>query len=145
MKLWVREVIATVICAVLLIPSAFIGSLLSMLLYFIYNDIMFLNIPDWLNVFAPSFLGGAIAGTLAVYISFRLLKPQKRGFFLAAPLLLMAVSIIGSVVGVQILDNTWEDTLAPISNSIGVLVGVFYISGELFKNDIPSEPPMPPD
>ena len=70
MKQLLKELLASIVCALLLLPGAFIGVALGMLLYFIYNYVMFLSIPDWLNIFAPSFIGGLIAGVGSVYISY---------------------------------------------------------------------------
>jgi hypothetical protein len=78
MQHWVKEIAASLLCTLLLLPSAYIGMLLSVALYYIYNNIMLLNIPDWINAVGPASIGGFIAGYAAAHISYKLFKCPAR-------------------------------------------------------------------
>ena len=133
MKQLLKELLASIVCALLLLPGAFIGVALGMLLYFIYNYVMFLSIPDWLNIFAPSFIGGLIAGVGSVYISYKIFSPKRRFVLLSLPVGLMVISILASLSTVVMFGKPWTGTIEPISNAIGAVLGLTYMSGELMK------------
>lgn len=133
MNSWLREAAASIVCTILLVPLSLIGILIGMVLYFIYNNVLFLNIPDWLNLFAPAFIGGVIAGLGATYISVRFIKPQRRKVFLALPLIVMGIAIIGGVLAVAVLGKPWLNSVEPTSNAIGAVIGLLYMSKDMFS------------
>lgn len=147
MKHWLKEISASILCALLLLPAAFIGVVIGMLLYFIYNDVLFLNIPDWLNIFAPPFIGGLIAGAGSVFISYKLFSPQRRFVLLSLPIGLMAISILASFATVIMFGKPWAGVFEPVSNAIGAVLGLIYMSGQLLKPASPYSHPterLPP-
>ena len=70
--------IITLIVSILFIPGAIIGNIIGMLLgyifYFIYDKIMFLNIPSFIINSAPILISGIVGGLLSGYICFRIYK-----------------------------------------------------------------------
>ena len=133
MKYWAKEFFASVVCVLLILPSTFIGLLLGMGLYYIYNNIMGLNIPYWLNIIAPPLIGGAIAGASSVFISYKIFKPQRFVILLSLPFVLMVISVFGIFAGVVVLGKPWEGAIEPLSNVVGVVVGLVFMSRELLK------------
>ena len=89
MGIWIRDISASVFCSLLLIPSTFIGIAVGLALYFVYNNIMGLNIPDWINAMAPALIGGFLAGIAATYIPVKLLKPSRKSIFLSLPFIML--------------------------------------------------------
>lgn len=137
MKHWLKEISASILCALLLLPAAFIGVVIGMLLYFIYNNVMFLNIPDWLNTFAPPFIGGLIAGAGSVFISYKIFSPQRRFVLLSLPIGLMTISILASFATVIMFGKPWAGAVEPVSNAIGAVLGLNLYVGSTFEARVP--------
>jgi hypothetical protein len=136
MSRWIREISASVVCIILMAPLTLVGLLIGKATYFIYNDVMHLNIPDLLTAFGPALIGGAIAGLGATYISVRIIKPQRRKVFLVLPLIALGIAILGSAVGVIMLGNPWLEAVEPTANAVGAIMGLLYMSKDIVSAKI---------
>ena len=65
-----------------------VGYLLGEVLYFIYNNVMFLNIPQIMNQIAPVIIGGLTGGYIAAEVINRYAHPVHLVALLVVPSLI---------------------------------------------------------
>lgn len=94
-----------------------VGYLLGEVLFFIYNNVMFLNIPDVLNQIAPVIIGGLVGGFAAAEIINRYAHPIHLVALMIVPSIILAVASAGTVIGYL------ED--GAFINSLGMLISNF--------------------
>lgn len=75
------------------------GYLLGVALYFIYDNIMFLNLPAWLVEVGPTLVAGLVAGWLAGSVITKYARQTNFVALVVLPVFLTAVALVGSVIG----------------------------------------------
>lgn len=125
-----KRYIITLIVSLLVIPGAIIGNLIGMLLgdilYFIYDKVMFLNIPSFISNAAPTLISGIFGGLLSGYICFRIYKNLHFVTSLIIPFLITTASVLSLLP---------QKPIIALANTLTFLA-YLYIIRKLLKNDI---------
>jgi|SaaInlStandDraft_1057018.scaffolds.fasta_scaffold246312_2 hypothetical protein len=111
-----------------------VGYLLGEVLYFIYNNVMFLNIPQILNQIAPVIIGGLIGGYMAAEVINRYAHPVHLVALLVVPSLILAVASAGIVIG-YLEDGVLIDSVGMLISNLAMIT-IFY---RMVRNEISSQ------
>ena len=81
-----------------IIVGNIIGNVLGKFLYFFYNNIMFLNMPDFMNISAPIIIGGLVGGLLAGYINIKIYKDLHFGVSIIIPIIILISALYAQFI-----------------------------------------------
>lgn len=98
-----------------------IGHIIASLFYFVYIEIMFLTMPQFIIIIGPTIIAGLVGGLFAAFIINRFAQPVKLIVTLIVPVLVTAVALIGAFLGY----SNRGDLLILVANSLANLVGLF--------------------
>jgi|SRR6056300_271375 len=120
----------SILVSIVFIPVAMLGQYLGFylgkILYFIYERIMFLNMPDFLITMAPVVISGFIAGYVAAKAVQLIYKNYNINFSLIIPGLLILVSLAGTLLNPESSKTTLE-IISVVLREI-VTLGLFYVT-----------------
>ena len=120
----------SILVSIVFIPVAMLGQYLGFylgkILYFIYERIMFLNMPDFLITMAPVVISGFIAGYVAAKAVQLIYKNYNINFSLIIPGLLILVSLAGTFLNPESSKTTLE-IISVVLREI-VTLGLFYVT-----------------
>lgn len=113
-----------------------VGYLLGEVLYFIYNNVMFLNIPQILNQIAPVIIGGLVGGYMAAEVINRYAHPVHLVALLVVPSLILAVASAGTVIG-YMEDEVLIDSVGMLISNLAMIT-IFYrmVRDEISSQDL---------
>ena len=113
-----------------------VGYLLGEVLYFIYNNVMFLNIPQILNQIAPVIIGGLVGGYIAAEVINRYAHPVHLVALLVVPSLILAVASAGTVIG-YMEDGVLIDSVGMLISNLAMIT-IFYrmVRDEISSQDL---------
>ena len=120
----------SILVSIVFIPVAMLGQYLGFylgkILYFIYERIMFLNMPDFLITMAPVVISGFIAGYVAAKAVQIIYKNYNINFCLIIPGLLILASLAGTLLNPESSKTTLE-IISVVLREI-VTLGLFYVT-----------------
>lgn len=120
----------SILVSIVFIPVAMLGQYLGFylgkILYFIYERIMFLNMPDFLISMAPVVISGFIAGYVAAKTVQFIYKNYSINFCLIIPGLLILASLAGTLLNPESSKTTLE-IISVVLREI-VTLGLFYVT-----------------
>ena len=113
-----------------------VGYLLGEVLYFIYNNVMFLNIPQILNQIAAVTIGGLVGGYIAAEVINRYAHPVHLVALLVVPSLILAVASAGTVIG-YMEDGVLIDSVGMLISNLAMIT-IFYrmVRDEISSQDL---------
>jgi len=98
MKIKLISLVVSLVFIPVAVLAQYIGLYLGKILYFIYEKIMFLNMPDFLIIIAPLVISGFLAGYLAAKAVQLIYKKYHLIFCLIIPVLLILASVTGNLL-----------------------------------------------
>ena len=120
----------SILVSIVFIPVAMLGQYLGFylgkILYFIYERIMFLNMPDFLISMAPVVISGFIAGYVAAKAVQFIYKNYSINFCLIIPGLLILASLAGTLLNPESSKTTLE-IISVVLREI-VTLSLFYVT-----------------
>ena len=113
-----------------------VGYLVGAVLYFIYNNVMFLNIPQIMNQIAPVIIGGLTGGYIAAEVINRYAHPVHLVALLVVPSLIIAVASAGTVIG-YLQDGGLIDSVGMLLSNLATIT-IFYrmVRDEISSRDL---------
>ena len=105
------------------ILGQFLGLYLGKLLYFIYEKVMFLNIPSFISDIAPAVISGAIAGYISALVISKTYKNFNFLFVLIIPIIVIIISLLGSFLNISNTGLSMQ-TITPFFREL-ITIGVF--------------------
>jgi hypothetical protein len=88
--------------------AQYIGFYFGKILYFIYENIMFLNMPQILINIAPLVISGFLAGYVAAKVVQLIYKNYNVNFCLILPAIVIMISLLGTILNPESSKETSE-------------------------------------
>ena len=82
MKTKLYSLLVSIVFIPVTILSQWVGLYLGKILYFIYDKIMSLRLPDFINDTGPTVVSGVIAGCVAAFVVIKIYKNYKHNYFI---------------------------------------------------------------
>ena len=113
-----------------------VGYLLGEVLYFTYNNVMFLNIPQIVNQIAPVIIGGLVGGYMAAEVINRYAHPIHLVALMVVPSLILTVASAGTVIG-YLEDGGLIDSVGMLLSNLAMIT-IFYrmVRDEISSQDL---------
>jgi len=96
MKIKIYSLVVSLIFIPVAILGQFLGSYLGYFLYFIYDKIMFLNLPVFMLETAPLIISGIVAGSASAFSVSKLYKSYDLIFATIIPLIIVLIALLGN-------------------------------------------------
>ncbi len=107
----------------LILVGQLIGNLLGYVLYFIYENIMWLNIPKFISEIAPIIIGAAFAGFFSAFIIIKIYNSVNFLYVSIVPWLVSVIIFAGYFITPLFLSNLQYD-LMRFGESISIIVTI---------------------
>ena len=124
MKIKIYSLLVSIIFIPLAILGQFLGLYLGKVLYFIYDKVMFLRMPDFITDSAPAIISGFVAGCISAFVVTKIYKNYNLIFVMLIPGAIILFALLGDLL---IVGDT-----SGSSNSIGsilrevITIGSYY-------------------
>ncbi len=148
MSIKAKQVSLSVLVSLLFIPVALLAEhvthFLSSMIYFIYNHVMFLNVPDWLNTIGPPAVSGLMTGAICGFVVVKIYRNTITIPAAIVPILFAILLCVGLYIGAErdnepLLSLPFAGDLLSI---IGLIVG--YIAVLNNRSDFIQRKPSTP-
>ena len=108
MKNKLFSILVSIIFLPVVILAQYVGFYFGKILYFIYENIMFLNMPKFLIDIAPLVISGFLAGYVAAKAVQLIYKNYNVNFCLILPAILIIISLLGTILNPESSKETSE-------------------------------------
>ena len=98
MKNKLFSILVSIIFLPVVVLAQYVGFYFGKILYFIYENIMFLNMPKFLIDIAPLVISGFLAGYVAAKAVQLIYKNYNVNFCLILPAILIIISLLGTIL-----------------------------------------------
>ena len=96
MKIKIYSLVVSLVFIPVAVLGQFLGSYLGYFLYFIYDKIMFLNLPVFIYETAPLIISGIVAGSASAFSVSKLYKSYDLIFATIIPLIIVLIALLGN-------------------------------------------------
>ena len=108
MKNKLFSILVSIIFLPVVVLAQYVGFYFGKILYFIYENIMFLNMPKFLIDIAPLVISGFLAGYVAAKAVQLIYKNYNVNFCLILPTILIRISFLGTILNPESSKETSE-------------------------------------
>lgn len=108
MKNKLFSILVSIIFLPVVVLAQYVGFYFGKILYFIYENIMFLNMPKFLINIAPLVISGFLAGYVAAKAVQLIYKNYNVNFCLILPAILIIISLLGTILNPESSKETSE-------------------------------------
>ena len=108
MKNKLFSILVSIIFLPVVVLAQYVGFYFGKILYFIYENIMFLNLPKFLIDIAPLVISGFLAGYVAAKAVQLIYKNYNVNFCLILPAILIIISLLGTILNPESSKETSE-------------------------------------
>ena len=98
MKNKLLSILVSLVFLPIVVLSQYVGFYFGKILYFIYENIMFLNMPQFLINIAPLVISGFLAGYVAAKVVQLIYKNYNVNFCLILPAIVIIISLLGTIL-----------------------------------------------
>ncbi len=125
MKIKIYSLVVSLIFIPVAVLGQFLGSYLGYFLYFIYDKIMFLNLPVFMLETAPSVISGVVAGSASAFSVSKIYKNYNLIFAMIAPLAIVLIALIGDVM-ILSKEGLGFKSISPILRELATIFIYYY-------------------
>ena len=108
MKNRLFSILVSLVFLPIAVLAQYIGFYFGKILYFIYENIMFLNMPQILINIAPLVISGFLAGYVAAKVVQLIYKNYNVNFCLILPAIVIMISLLGTILNPESSKETSE-------------------------------------
>ena len=108
MKNRLFSILVSLVFLPIAVLAQYIGFYFGKILYFIYDNIMFLNMPQFLINIAPLVISGFLAGYVAAKVVQLIYKNYNVNFCLILPAIVIMISLLGTILNPESSKETSE-------------------------------------
>ena len=108
MKNKLFSILVSIIFLPVVVLAQYVGFYFGKILYFIYENTMFLNMPQFLIDIAPLVISGFLAGYVAAKAVQLIYKNYNVNFCLILPAILIIISLLGTILNPESSKETSE-------------------------------------
>jgi len=101
MKNRLLSILVSLVFLPIAVLTQYIGFYFGKILYFIYENIMFLNMPQFLINIAPLVISGFLAGYIAAKAVQLIYKNYNVNFCLIIPAIIIIISLLGTLLNAE--------------------------------------------
>ena len=101
MKNKLSSILVSLVFLPIAVLTQYIGFYFGKILYFIYENIMFLNMPQFLINIAPLLISGFLAGYIAAKAVQLIYKNYNVNFCLIIPAIIIIISLLGTLLNAE--------------------------------------------
>jgi len=124
MKIKVYSLLVSIIFIPVAILGQFLGLYLGKILYFIYEKVMFLRMPDFITDTAPAIISGVLAGFVSAFVVTKIYKNYNLLFVIILPLVVILFSFIGDIS--LAVDASWSsESISSLLREVAT-IGIYY-------------------
>jgi hypothetical protein len=98
MKNKLLSILVSLVFLPIVVLAQYVGFYFGKILYFIYENIMFLNMPQFLINIAPLVISGFLAGYVAAKVVQLIYKNYNVNFCLILPAIVIMISLLGTIL-----------------------------------------------
>ena len=98
MKNKLLSILVSLVFLPIVVLAQYVGFYFGKILYFIYDNIMFLNMPQFLINIAPLVISGFLAGYVAAKVVQLIYKNYNVNFCLILPAIVIMISLLGTIL-----------------------------------------------
>ena len=125
MKIKIYSLVVSLIFIPVAILGQFLGSYLGYFLYFIYDKIMFLNLPVFMLETAPLIISGIVAGSASAFSVSKLYKSYDLIFVTIIPLIIVLIAFLGDL-SLLTKDGLGFKSISPILRELATISIYYY-------------------
>ena len=108
MKNKLLSILVSLVFLPIVVLAQYVGFYFGKILYFIYENIMFLNMPQFLINIAPLVISGFLAGYVAAKVVQLIYKNYNVNFCLILPAIVIIISLLGTILNPESSKETSE-------------------------------------
>jgi len=108
MKNRLLSILVSLVFLPIVVLAQYVGFYFGKILYFIYDNIMFLNMPQFLINIAPLVISGFLAGYVAAKVVQLIYKNYNVNFCLILPAIVIMISLLGTILNPESSKETSE-------------------------------------
>ena len=108
MKNKLLSILVSLVFLPIVVLAQYVGFYFGKILYFIYDNIMFLNMPQFLINIAPLVISGFLAGYVAAKVVQLIYKNYNVNFCLILPAIVIMISLLGTILNPESSKETSE-------------------------------------
>ena len=136
MKIKFYSFLVSIVFIPVAILGQFLGLYLGKVLYFIYNYVMWLKIPDFFTSLAPAIISGLIAGYISAFVVTKIYKNYNLIFVMIIPIGVILFASLGNLLIIG--DTGWSlESLGGLLREL-FTIGIYYHAlkdKNFFKNE----------
>jgi len=135
MKIKIYSLLVSIIFIPVAILGQFLGLYLGKILYFIYEKVMFLRMPDFITDTAPAIISGVLAGFVSALVVTKIYKNYNLLFVIILPLVVILFSFIGDIS--LAVDASWSsESISSLLREVAT-IGIYYylLKDKFFLNN----------
>lgn len=126
MKIKIYSLVVSLIFIPVAILGQFLGSYLGYFLYFIYDKIMFLNLPVFMLETAPLIISGIVAGSASAFSVSKLYKSYDLIFVTIIPLIIVLIAFLGDL-SLLAKEGLGLKSISPILRELATISIYYYL------------------
>ena len=132
MKIKIYSLVVSLIFIPVAILGQFLGSYLGYFLYFIYDKIMFLNLPVFMLETAPLIISGIVAGSASAFSVSKLYKSYDLIFATIIPLIIVLIALLGNFT-LLTKEGLGFKSISPILRELATIsIYYYFLKNEFF-------------
>lgn len=108
MKNRLLSILVSLVFLPIVVLAQYVGFYFGKILYFIYDNIMFLNMPQFLINITPLVISGFLAGYVAAKVVQLIYKNYNVNFCLILPAIVIMISLLGTILNPESSKETSE-------------------------------------
>ena len=108
MKNKLLSILVSLVFLPIVVLAQYVGFYFGKILYFIYDNIMFLNMPQFLINITPLVISGFLAGYVAAKVVQLIYKNYNANFCLILPAIVIMISLLGTILNPESSKETSE-------------------------------------
>ena len=135
MKIKVYSLLVSLVFIPVAILGQFLGLYLGKILYFIYEGVMSLRLPDFIADTGPTVVSGVIAGYVSALIVTKIYKNYNLLFATILPLAVILFSFIGDIL--LAADANWSiESIGSLLREVATIAAYYYfLKDKVFLNN----------
>lgn len=126
MKIKIYSLVVSLIFIPVAILGQFLGSYLGYFLYFIYDKIMFLNLPVFMLETAPLIISGIVAGSASAFSVSKIYKSYDLIFVTIIPLIIVLIAFLGDL-SLLAKEGLGLKSISPILRELATISIYYYL------------------
>ena len=131
MKIKVYSLLVSLVFIPVAILGQFLGLYLGKILYFIYEGVMSLRLPDFIADTGPTVVSGVIAGYVSALIVTKIYKNYNLLFVTILPLAVILFSFIGDIL--LAADANWStESIGSLLREVATIAAYYYLLKDKF-------------